>query len=103
MSTAPGSTLPQANGLSPDARPRLPRGVRLHHDRQRDEWVLLAPETLFGLNTSALEVLRRCDGSRTLTELLAELAALFGTEPAKLAPDVTGLLVRLRDQRLLEL
>jgi pyrroloquinoline quinone biosynthesis protein D len=86
-----------------DARPRLPRGVRLHHDRQRDAWVLLAPETLFGLNTSSLEVLRRCDGNQTLAEILDGLASQFGTEPDRLAPDVLGLLGRLRDQRLLDL
>ena len=89
--------------IAMDARPRLPRGVRLHHDRQRDAWVLLAPETLFGLNTSSLAVLRRCDGNQTLAEILDGLATQFGTDPDRLAPDVLGLLGRLRDQRLLDL
>lgn len=89
--------------IQADARPRLPRGVRLHHDRQRDAWVLLAPETLFGLNQSSLEILRRCDGQRSLDELVAELATLFGAPPERLEPDVRALLGRLHAMRLLDL
>jgi pyrroloquinoline quinone biosynthesis protein D len=29
--------------ISPDARPRLPRGVRLTHNEAQGGWVLLAP------------------------------------------------------------
>ena len=46
-----------------DARPRLPRGVRLRQDPARATWLLLAPETLFELNQSSVEILRRCDGN----------------------------------------
>ena len=33
--------------ISADARPRLPRGVRLTHNEAQGGWVLLAPERVF--------------------------------------------------------
>jgi hypothetical protein len=33
--------------IAPDARPRLPRGVRLVHNEAQGGWVLLAPERVF--------------------------------------------------------
>ncbi len=33
--------------IAPDARPRLPHGVRLVHSEAQGGWVLLAPERVF--------------------------------------------------------
>ena len=59
-------------------RPRLAPGVRLHFDTTRDAWVLLGPERVIEAEGPASEILRRCDGSRTVgavNDILAELAA----------------------------
>ena len=53
--------------LPPDARPRLPRGVRLVHNEAHGGWVLLAPERVFKADAIAVEIIKRCTGEATLT------------------------------------
>ena len=48
--------------MDPAAIPALPRGVRLHHDRVRGGWVLLAPERAVTLDTIAHAILSEVDG-----------------------------------------
>lgn len=86
-----------------DARPRLPRGVRLRHDGTRDAWVLLAPERMVMPDENALEVLKLCDGERTVRGIVEELASLYSAEPDEIRPDVEAFLIELRDQRMVEL
>ena len=47
-------------------RPKLAPGVRLHFDTTRQAWVLLGPERVIETEGPASEILRRCDGSRTV-------------------------------------
>ncbi len=48
--------------IAPDAKPRLPRGVRLTHNEAQGGWVLLAPERVFKADAIAVEILKRCTG-----------------------------------------
>ena len=48
--------------LPGDARPRLPRGVRLAQSEAQGGWVLLAPERVFKADNITVEVLKRCTG-----------------------------------------
>ncbi|MGH8310116.1 MAG: pyrroloquinoline quinone biosynthesis peptide chaperone PqqD, partial [Steroidobacteraceae bacterium] len=41
--------------------------------------VLLYPEGMVKLNGSAGEILRRCEGERTIAEIVADLEQTFGT------------------------
>jgi pyrroloquinoline quinone biosynthesis protein D len=86
-----------------DCRPRLPRGVRLRHDRVRDRWVLLAPERIFELDDIGVEILKFCDGSRTVEEMSAELAVAFGASPQDVRPDVETFLKDFADKRVVDL
>lgn len=61
--------------LEGDHTPRLGRGVRLRVDRVRRATLLLRPEQGFELRGSALEVVRLCDGRRTVNEIVAALQA----------------------------
>ena len=45
--------------------PRLAAHVRLRFDKQREQWVLLAPERIFVLDEIALAIVERCQGSAT--------------------------------------
>jgi pyrroloquinoline quinone biosynthesis protein D len=82
-------------------RPRLAPGVRLHLDATRDAWVLLGPERVIETEGPASEILRRCDGSRTVDQIVDELAALYTAERAEIAGDVTDMLAELVTKRLL--
>jgi pyrroloquinoline quinone biosynthesis protein D len=82
-------------------RPRLAPGVRLHFDKTRDAWVLLCPEKVIEAEGPASEILRRCDGTRSVADIIDELAVVFTADRAVIAQDVTDMLVELAGKRLL--
>ena len=97
--TEPGG----ASSLTPESRPRLPRGVRLTHNAAQGGWVLLAPERVFKADAIAAEVLKRCTGAATLDGIVDDLATAFGAPRARVLADVTALLQGLADKQLVEL
>jgi pyrroloquinoline quinone biosynthesis protein D len=56
----------------------------------RGEHVLLVPEGVVRLNTTAAEVLELCDGERSLDEIVSALSARY--DGFDLRDDVRGLL-----------
>lgn len=78
-------------------RPALPCYVRLHHDAVRARWVLLAPERIVEADDIAVEVLRLCDGDRTLDEIARALAGSYEAAPEKILSDIVDLLQNLAD------
>jgi coenzyme PQQ biosynthesis protein PqqD len=89
--------------IADSVRPRLPRGVRLREDKVRARWVLLAPERVVKINPIAVEILKLCDGSRALSEIVAGLAERFNADPARVGSDVRALLASLAEKRMAEL
>lgn len=92
-----------AASIADNQRPRLPRGVRLKFDEARQEWLLLAPERVIKANPVAVEILRRCDGARTVQALVDELATLYKADRLQVEADVHRLLLGLATKRLLDL
>jgi pyrroloquinoline quinone biosynthesis protein D len=90
-------------GIDPAARPRLARGVRLRADAVRGGFVLLAPERVLTTNATALEVLKRCDGVRSVPAIVDDLAQTFSADRARIAADVAALLAGLAAKRMIEL
>ena len=70
-------------------RPRLVTGARLRYDDVREQHVLLVPEGAVRLNPTAAEVLKLCDGERSLDEIVVVLTERY--EGADLGDDVRGL------------
>lgn len=60
-------------------QPSLAPGMRLQFEQAQDCWVLLYPEGMVQLNTSAAEILKRCDGTKAIASITAELEDLFNT------------------------
>ena len=58
-------------------RPRLNKLFRLQWEEAQQAYVLLYPEGMVQLNLSAAEILKRCDGDHTITQLIAELEQAF--------------------------
>ena len=71
-------------------RPKLSRRFRLQFEEAQSRWVLLYPEGMVQLNDSAAEILKRCDGQRSLTEIVSELEQAFSAQD--LMPQVQSLL-----------
>lgn len=74
----------------PIERPKLATGVRLHHDKVREQHVLLFPEGALVLNETAVEVLALCDGERSLDDVAAVLSERY--DGADVREDVSELL-----------
>jgi len=89
--------------IPPDARPRLPRGVRLTHNEAQGGWVLLAPERIFKADAIAAEILKRCTGEATLAAIVDDLTATFNAPRERIHADVTKILSGLAEKKLLEL
>ena len=58
--------------------PALSAMYRLQWEEVQQAYVLLYPEGMVKLNLSAAEILKRCDGEHTITQLIAELEQAFG-------------------------
>jgi pyrroloquinoline quinone biosynthesis protein D len=89
--------------LSPDAKPKLPRGVRLTHNEAQGGWVLLAPERVFKAEGPAHEIIKRCTGEATVAEIVDDLAKTFNAPRERIETDVTNMLSGLVEKRLMEL
>jgi pyrroloquinoline quinone biosynthesis protein D len=91
------------SAIAVDARPRLPRGVRLVHNEAQGGWVLLAPERVFKADQIAVEIIKRCTGDATFGQIVDDLATTFGAPRERVLTDAGTLLRGLADKRLLEL
>ena len=65
------------SALSADSKPALGRGFRLQWEPAQQAHVLLYPEGMVKLNGSAGEILKRCDGARTVVEIVSDLENAF--------------------------
>ena len=84
------------------SRPQLAVGCRLNEKGQPSR-VLHMPERALRLNGPSLEIIERCDGRRTVQEIISELQGLYSkAEPQKVEQDILGYLGRLYDQRALD-
>ena len=70
--------------------PRLSRRFRLQYETAQTRWVLLYPEGMVQLNDSAAEILRRCDGVRSVEQIVQDLEQAFAVEG--IAPQVRALI-----------
>ena len=89
--------------MSPEAKPRLPRGVRLTHNEAQGGWVLLAPERVFKADAIAAEIVKRCTGEATFAEIVDDLVKTYAAPRDRIAADAGALLRSLADKKLLEL
>lgn len=83
--------------------PVLPRGVRLHFDKVRDKWVLLAPERAVTLDQVGLAILSEVDGTRSFGEITQMLAEKYDAPEQQIMQDSAGFLDALRNRRFLDL
>ena len=89
--------------VAPDAKPKLPRGVRLTHNEAQGGWVLLAPERVFKADPIAAEIVKRCTGEATVDAIVDDLAKTFNAPRERVMTDVSALIGGLAEKKLLEL
>jgi pyrroloquinoline quinone biosynthesis protein D len=83
------------------SRPILPRHARLKFDETRQVWVILAPERVLAPDEIAVEVLRLCDGVRSVAQMIDQLAEKYAAERSAISTDVIAMLQDLADKGFL--
>ena len=81
-------------------QPKLSRRFRLQYEEAQSRWVLLYPEGMVQLNDSAAEILKRCDGERSLAAIVEELETDFNALDLK--PQVVSLLEEVQRRGWIE-
>lgn len=85
-----------------DARPRLATGCRLSEKDQQPR-VLHMPERILRLNGPSIEIVKRCDGTRTVREIVTDIQKMFSkAEPERVENDILGYLDLLHNERALD-
>jgi pyrroloquinoline quinone biosynthesis protein D len=84
--------------VSAASKPCLPRHIKLRHDATRDRWTILAPERVFSPDPIAVEVLKLCDGNRTVEDLADVLALRYDAPKERILADIVPMLQDLADK-----
>jgi pyrroloquinoline quinone biosynthesis protein D len=74
--------------IDASAKPVIGRGFRLQWEPAQSAHVLLYPEGMVKLNGSAGQILSRCDGERTVAEIIDDLERTYSA--TDLTKDVTA-------------
>jgi pyrroloquinoline quinone biosynthesis protein D len=82
------------------SRPAIAAGMRLQWEAAQEAHVLLYPEGMVKLNGSAGAIMSRCDGVRTVADIVADLERSFGL--SGLAADVRAFVSLALERHWLE-
>ena len=88
--------------LETTSRPRLMAGCRWA-EAKGAERMLLFPEGAIRFAGTGREILERCDGQRTVEQIVAELRQIYSAgDPARIEEDVKVFLGKLHQKRIVE-
>jgi pyrroloquinoline quinone biosynthesis protein D len=79
----------------------MPRHIKLRHDPGRGRWIILAPERVFNPDDTAVEVLRRVDGQRSVNEIAEALSQEYQAPLEVVTTDIVAMLQDLTDKGVL--
>ena len=83
--------------------PRLAEQIKLHHDKVREQWVLLAPERVLELSGPAVDILKHCDGVNSVAKIVTLMSSEYNAPEDEIQSDVLEMLQSLLDKRFLQL
>ena len=84
--------------ISATSKPVLPRHMKLRHDAARNAWTILGPERVFTPDPIAVNVLRLCDGNRTVDDIAEDLSRSYNAPKERILGDITSMLQDLADK-----
>ncbi len=79
-------------------RPVIPPYIKLRHDEGRGRWHILAPERIFEPDDTAVEVLKLCDGERSVGDIANVLAKEYNAPQEEILGDISAMLQDLADK-----
>ena len=80
------------------SKPVMPPHIKMRHDPGRGRWLILAPERLFDPDDIAVEVLKLCDGARTVGDIAAQLSKDYNAPAEDIEADIIAMLQDLADK-----
>jgi pyrroloquinoline quinone biosynthesis protein D len=84
--------------INEESAPNFAPHVRFRYNKQRDQWVVLAPERLLVPDETSVEILKLLDGKATVATIADELAQKYNAPREVIGKDVTALLQGLADK-----
>ena len=94
-----GETPPRQRAIITVAsKPVMPPHIKMRHDAGRGRWLILAPERLFDPDEIAVEVLKLCDGVRTVGDIAAQLSKDYNAPQEDIEADIITMLQDLADK-----
>ena len=87
--------------INVSAVPVVGRGFRLQWEPAQEAHVLLYPEGMVKLNSSAGAIMSRCDGVRTVADIVADIERTYGM--TGLSADVSAFVAMAQANKWLEL
>ncbi|HEY3637009.1 MAG TPA: pyrroloquinoline quinone biosynthesis peptide chaperone PqqD [Rhizomicrobium sp.] len=86
------------------SRPALAAHRKLRFDATRESWTIQAPERVFLLDEIAHAIISRCDGDKTISDIVDELCSAFEGAPREaVAADVINLVQDFADKGVMTL
>ncbi|MEO1067013.1 MAG: pyrroloquinoline quinone biosynthesis peptide chaperone PqqD [Pseudomonadota bacterium] len=85
------------NGVKPRLRPH----IHLRFNDLREAYCVLAPEHVYWPDDTSVAILKKLDGARDVTAIIAELAAEYDAPADMVGPDVVEFLQTWADERLI--
>jgi len=89
------------SAIDEQSHPALAAGVRMQMDATTGEPILLFPEGVLHLNTTAQDVVARCDGRSTVEGIVSALANEYEASADTIRGDVLDCLSELRQRKLI--
>jgi pyrroloquinoline quinone biosynthesis protein D len=89
--------------VSAGSRPYLPKGVRMHFDAVRERFAVLAPERVYWPDGVSVDVLKLCDGQRSISSIAGQLAQGYAAPVETIQADVLEFIQSWTDLHLLKL
>ncbi len=84
-------------------QPRLASKARLRWDKVEKQYMMVFPEAALVLNQTAAEVLKLCDGDRSVPDIIDTLLEKFAeAKREQIEEHVVELLTRIHERGLLE-
>ena len=94
-----GEATPRVRSIvKSDTRPAMPLHIKLRHDAGRGRWLILAPERVFEPDDVAVEILKLCDGQRSVADIAGLLSKEYNAPIDEITADVVSMLQDLADK-----
>jgi pyrroloquinoline quinone biosynthesis protein D len=84
--------------IEASSKPHLPAHIKLRHDAGRGRWHVLAPERVFEPDPIAVEILKHCDGGKTVQAIAEIMAVEYNAPLADITADIISMLQELADK-----